>query len=578
MKFDIQPISAQKHLLEITFRFNATSALTELQIPYWRPGRYEGGNFPRNYIGIKAFFEGEPLPCRKITGHRIAIETPPGREITVQYEYYAAELTAGNTYYDAEVLLINPVNCLIYPLGHEHDAFSISLSLPEDWDCATTLKPDPVNGEVGILRFTAGDVQELLDTPLLAAPDLETYSYEAGGVIFHIDVSGYFPENSEGIIADFRAFTETQLQAFGSFPATEYRFLLLFLPSRARHGVEHEKSTVIVMGPAAELETKGMYNSFLGIASHELYHTWNVKYLRPTEWTPYDFTGPCFSRLGYVAEGVTTYMGDLMLWQAGVFTDDEFLAELSGHYNRHMHNEGRHNLSLGDSSIDTWVDGYGRTAPGRRQSIYTEGALLALVWDAMIADATDGASGLWKVMRRLYENCDPAVGYTEAEFWDALAEEADKPWDALRKAVVDGTGKLENFIEGALPLLGLTARENQNLRKETWWGTESIETPAGGLLMTHVAADSPAEICGLWAGNVIEAVNSTPAAEFLEKATESVLRHSSVELTVKKGYKTRTLTLIPDGNAHLKKYGIEQNPAGNTERFHTWKTAFQAST
>ncbi|MCA1752009.1 MAG: hypothetical protein ABR572_03900 [Cryomorphaceae bacterium] len=578
MIFEIRPVSAEKHLLEITFRFTATSSLTELQIPYWRPGRYEGGNFPRNYIGIKAYFEGVALPCRKITGHRIAVETPQGKEITVQYEYYAADLTAGNTYYDGDVLLVNPVNCLLYPTGLEKEPFTLSLALPEAWDCATTLKAEDDQGDISVLQYRAGDLQELLDTPLLAAADLKNYSYIVEGVKFHIDVSGYFPENPEGIIGDFRAFTETQLRAFGSFPVDEYRFLLLFLPARARHGVEHEKSTVIVMGPAAELETKEMYNSLLGIASHELYHTWNVKYLRPADWTPYDFTGPSFSRLGYVAEGVTTYMGDLMLWQAGVFDDDEFLTELSGHLDRFMQNTGRHNLSLADSSIDTWVDGYGRTAPGRRQSIYTEGALLAFVCDAMITDGTDGDAGLWKAMRKLYETVNPSQGFTEDEYWAALAKEANKPWTALREAVVDGTGALENFIEGALPLLGLKSEESGDNKKETWWGEKHIETPGNGLLVIYVAANSPAETCGLWPGNLIEAVNGTPAADFFRNATESVLRNSSVELTVKKGYKTRTLTLVPDGNAHLKKYSITQNPAGNTERFHTWKTTLQAST
>jgi len=473
------------------------------------------------------------------------------------------------------VLLLNPVNCLIYPLGREHGSFEIALSLPDEWECATTLKSAAEKGVPGTPHFVAADMQELLDTPLLAAPDLETYTYDVDGIVFHIDVSGYFPENSDGIIADFRAFTEVQLRAFGSFPVDEYRFLLLFLPSRARHGVEHDKSTVIVMGPDSELETKEMYNSFLGISSHELYHTWNVKYLRPVEWTPYDYTGPAFSKLGYVAEGVTTYMGDFMLWQAGVFSDEEFLTELSAQLDRHLQNNGRFNLSLGDSSIDTWVDGYGRPAPGRRQSIYTEGALLAFVCDAMIVDGTDGASGLWRVMRKLYQNCDPLVGYTEDEYWAALAEEADKPWGALRTAVVDGIGALENFIEGALPLLGLKVLESMSTKKESWWGGNVLEIKGGALLVTDVALGSPAENCGLWQGNIIEEINDTPAAEFFQKAAESVLRTSSVELKVKKGYKTRTLTLVPDGKSHFKTYNIERNPSGNTEHFQAWKNALK---
>ncbi len=575
MKFSIRILSTKKNLLRVKFTFTASSEITFLRIPYWRPGRYEGGKFPKNYIGLTATAEGMQVASRKHDGYTYRVETPKGSEITAEYTLYAAELTAGNTYCDEEVLLLNPVNSLMWPEGREEDPFDLDLELPEEWDCATTFQNRQPAVDAQMFRFQAKNLQELLDTPILAAPDLHSYSYHAGGIPFHIHVSGYFPEDSGGIIADFKAFTEVQLQAFGGFPAEEYRFLLLFLEAKARHGVEHEKSTVIVMGPSAHLESKDMYNSFLSIASHELYHTWNVKYLRPADWTPYDFTGPSPSRLGYVAEGVTTYMGDLMLWQSGVFSDDEFLGALSGHLQRHMENEGRNNLSLADSSVDTWIDGYERTAPGRRQSIYTEGAMLAFVCDAMILDYSEGERGLSDVMRELYESCDPDKGYTEEEYWNALKAAADKPWDALYNAVADGRGALEHFFTEALTLAGLKLHvSEQTKEKETWWGTASVKTPRG-LLVNYVARESPAEKCGLREGDVIETVNGVPSAEFRANTTESVMRHSSVMLEVRKGYKTRTCELQPDGKAHLVSYKIEANPSGKADIFRAWKNTFK---
>lgn len=578
MKFFIRLLSAKKNLLQVRFTFKAEAETTVVRIPYWRPGRYEEGKFPKNYIGMTFSANGEVVASRKQTGYTFEVDTPKGAEITAEYVLYAGDLTAGNTYYDEEVLLINPVNSLIWPEGSELRAFNLELELPEDWECATTFQQWQPKDEETVYRFKAKSLQELLDTPVLAAPDLQTYSYTAGKVPFYIHVSGYHPENSDGIIADFRAFTGAQLEAFGSFPAKEYRFLLLFLEAKARHGVEHEKSTVIVMGPSSELETKAMYNSFLGIASHELYHTWNVKYLRPADWTPYDFTGPAHSRLGYVAEGVTTYMGDLILWQSGVFSDEEFLAELGGHLTRHMQNRGRFNLSLADSSVDTWIDGYGRSATGRRQSIYTEGAMLAFVCDAMILDATEGDKGLSDIMRGLYESVDPAVGYTEEEYWNALKAAADKPWDALYNAVVEGRGGLEHFFTEALTLAGLQlVTAEKKSEKEHWWGTETIETPRG-LFITFVAQGSPADTCGLWEGDLIETVNEVPAGEFLANTSESVMRHSSVSLKIKKGYKTRILELDPDGKAHLQTYRIEANPSGKADIFRAWKNSLKKNT
>ena len=122
-------------------------------------------------------------------------------------------------------------------------------------------------------------------------------------------------------MADHVAFTRAQLSYFGSFPVPSYHFLYLFPDRDVRHGVEHEDSTVIALGPAERVRSKEGYMEIIGIASHELYHAWNVKRIRPAEWMPYDFANACPSELGYIAEGVTTYMGDLFLFEARSFAD-----------------------------------------------------------------------------------------------------------------------------------------------------------------------------------------------------------------------------------------------------------------
>lgn len=572
MQFEITCLSGHRHLLEITFRFTAHTAKSRIQVPYWRPGRYMAGNFPKNYIGFKAFENGEPLACRKISSHQWEIDTPVGQEITLQYELSAAELTAGNTYYDPEVLLINPVNSLVYVEGIEEEPFHITLKLPQGWDCATSLLVDPVNGAPASHRFTAFSMQELMDSPILAAPQMISDSYVVDGKTFHMHLCGYIPDGNAGVMNDFAAFTQAQIAAFGSFPVDDYHFLLLFLPSKARHGVEHERSTVIIMGPSSAMDTKEMYNDFLGISSHELYHTWNVKYMRPADWTPYDFTGPSFSRMGYVAEGVTTYMGDWMLWQAGVYTDEEFLQSLSELFQRHLNSEGRHQLSLGDASVDTWVDGYGGGAPGRRVSIYTEGALLALVCDAWLVEGTGGQSGLWKVMRTLYAQCDPEVGITEDDYWNALKAEATHDWDGLRQNVIDGVSQLETYAIDALSSLGLTLQSNPGKGgARAWWGAQ-VQDNGPSLNVIYVVMDSPASACGLWFGDEILLINGQPAADFLANATDNQLSSQPAELLVRKGYKEWPLLLQPDGQRHWPEYQVVPAvTAGNF--FESWKNS-----
>src|SRR5437762_8327636 len=144
------------------------------------------------------------------------------------------------------------------------------------------------------------------------------------------------------------------------------------------------------------------YVDFIGVVSHELFHVWNVKTIRPAEMTPYDYTKENYSRLGFVYEGVTTYYGDLFLVRSGVYSISQFFAELNVRIQKHFDNYGRFNLSVADSSFDTWLDGYTPGIPNRKTSIYDEGCLIALMTDLLIRRYTQNKKSLDDVMKTLY--------------------------------------------------------------------------------------------------------------------------------------------------------------------------------
>src|SRR5690606_27902851 len=472
ISYHISAANSVQHTLHITLTFRSSQKNTLIQVPYWRPGRYEAGNFTKNIIGLHASANGEALKARKPTGHSWNVETNPGEMVEIKYQCYSAELTAGNTYLDDELLLINPVNALVYILGMENEPAQITLEINVSWKVATAMPPqsDNNNGN-GVWKYHCADLQELLDTPILAAENIETLTYRESGVDFYIDICGEGIPDREKFKEDFVDFTRAQISAFGEFPVSRYRFLTLLLPYKAYHGVEHETSTVVIMGPSSELHKREFYKELIGVSSHELYHTWNVKSLRPADWTPYDFTVPNFSRLGYVAEGVTTYMGDWMLWQSLFFTDQEFLNEISTQVQRHIDNEGRLNLSLADSSIDTWVDGYGRGTPRRRVSIYVEGALVSLICDIEIMKATKGKKGLSDAMGSLYQKYGAKKGFSEEQYWDELKALASINWDTLRNDLIDTPGKLETYLDDAFAEMGLILTANGSEKPwEKEWG------------------------------------------------------------------------------------------------------------
>jgi predicted metalloprotease with PDZ domain len=233
--------------------------------------------------------------------------------------------------------------------------------------------------------------------------------------------------------------------------------------------VEHEDTTVIAIGPSAKSQTKAGYNELIGIASHELYHAWNVKRIRPVEWTPYDFSQECPSRLGYVAEGVTTYMGDLFLFESGVIDLQGWSLLTERLLDRHVNNPGRLNCSVAESSYDTWLDGYESGVPGRKGSIYVEGAVLALLCDVRIMQLTGGEASLQTAMRMLWEQFGAdRIGLTESDYWSVLNEVAGATdaLEDLRLNYAEGVEDSWDDIAAAMEWQGL---ELTKTKKDGRW-------------------------------------------------------------------------------------------------------------
>ena len=287
-------------------------------------------------------------------------------------------------------------------------------------------------------------------------PKLWHDSYREQGVDFHVWVHDTLPADPARFMSEHVAFTRAQLSSFGSFPTEEYHFLYLFPDRDVRHGVEHEDSTVIALGPAERVKSEEGHMEIIGIASHELYHAWNVKRIRPAEWMPYDFTQACPSELGYIAEGVTTYMGDLFLFEAGVVDLEGWCGLMTKLLERHLNNPGRLNMSVAASSFDTWLDGYRLGVPGRKGSIYVEGAVLAFLCDCRIMTATDGEASLSTAMRLLWERFGrPRKGLADSDYWDVLAEVAGEPLDDLRRDHAEGTEDTWTPLVDAMATQGL---------------------------------------------------------------------------------------------------------------------------
>ena len=454
-------VKAQR--IHFTAEFPAREGAWTLQLPTWRPGRYELGNFAQYVLWVKGMQDGGEVVRLAKTGlHSWSV---PAGVTKVEWLFHADILNAGSTCIEDDLYYVNPVNCFMYDLERQDlpaDLVLTDLELrPEEadgWALAVALPWELLDG-VPVMH--ARDVQHLMDSPWMASPKLWHDHYREQGLDVHIWVHDTLPEDPARFVADHVAFTRAQLSYFGTFPTDEYHFLYLFPDRDVRHGVEHEDSTVIALGPAERVRSEEGYMEILGIASHELYHAWNVKRIRPAEWMPYDFTGPCPSALGYVAEGVTTYMGDLFLFEGGIVDLKGWCALMTKLLERHLNNPGRHNMSVAESSYDTWLDGYRMGVPGRKGSIYVEGAVLAFLCDTRIMERTQGASSLSTAMRLLWErHGQPREGLTADMYWDALAEVAGERLDDLRRDHAEGTKDTWEPLVHAMATQGLVLTQH----------------------------------------------------------------------------------------------------------------------
>lgn len=503
--------NANQQYIQIKATFEVLDETTIVRLPSWRPGRYELGNFAKNVKGFKVFNdENKRVDAPKITKDSWQIDTSKTSFIRVEYAYYATDLNAGSTFLSKDQLYVNPINCCVFTNEHASQPTSLELHIPVNWEIACSMDRD---GNT----LTALNFDELADSPFICSPTIQHDEYISGGTLFHLWFNGEEKPDWDKLKKDFQAFTDKQIEKFQEFPVKEYHFLFQILPFKAYHGVEHCKSTVISLGPTYDVFGP-LYKELLGVSSHELYHTWNVKTIRPIEMFPYDFTKENYSRLGYICEGITTYMGDLFLLKSNVFTLDQYLIEMNTQLQKHFDNHGRFNYSVGDSSFDTWLDGYVPGTPGRKVSIYTEGCLLAFVTDVMILRATNNKYSLDAVMKRLYFNYAlEGKGVSEQDYINELENIAGISFKEFFEEFVHGTNPYEAILTDAFEYLGLELKhvpaKQYSLSK---LGFKSVANGTN-FLVAALYPGGPADLGGLMLNDEIIAVNGFMCAGEIDK-------------------------------------------------------------
>ena len=523
-----------RKMVKVRMSFSHSEENQIVQLSSWRPGRYEMGNFAKNISHVKAFnSSNENIELRKIEKDKWLVSCSADEQITFEYFYCAAELNAGSTYVNSQMLFVNPVNCIPFLPGRTDENYTVEiLDSYAHLSCGL-----PHEGT----KMFAQNFDELADSPFVASRNIEVLSQEVNGVTFLANIFGITNLNFERFWNDVRIYTQLQLNIFGEFPVSKYRYLLHFTPYFMHHGVEHNTSTVIVMGHGENFDREEKYNEMLAICSHELFHTWNVKTLRPVEMMPYDFTKENYTQLGYVDEGVTTYYGDLCLRRSGIWNNDLWILSLEKWLNTHHRNYGRYSYSVADSSVDTWLDGYTPGVPWRKVSIYNEGALLSMILDIELIAATNGEKSMDDVMHQMYQLfAKKNIGYSVEDYWKTLVDSGLSNANEFKTNIAESAIDYSSYLKKAFDKIGVELIWSPSaIATERLFGF-SVDLQMGKSKVTSVCMNSAADMGGLWYGDEILEVDGITVdknVNFLIEATTTtqllILRNGvQMELTL----------------------------------------------
>jgi len=473
MHYIIHCEDTSTHFLTIEMKINHISSPSiELQLPAWRPGRYELAHFAKNIGRFEVFDQNEkPVSFSKLTKDRWKVLTSGIGELTIRYTYYAQQKDAGGSWLDDAIVYINFINCILYVEGRLNEKCTVELRMPENYQIASGLS------ETAHHVLEAENYYQLVDSPMVASHAMQHETYSVEDTTFHLWLKGNCQPDWNRVKEDFVSFTRKQIVVMGDFPCRDYHFLFQWLSVKHYHGVEHQNSTTIVLGPDTDFER--LYPELLGISSHELFHTWNVIRIRPKELLPYDFTQENYFPTGFVAEGVTTYYGDLFLKRSGVFSLEEYLTELNTTMKRHFDHHGKAFQSLVESSFDLWLDGYTAGVPNRKVSIYHKGAVVAMILDLEIRQRTGHVRSLDHVMRFMWEHFGKTnVGYSLDDYRAVVEEVTGRSQQSYFDECITGNAPLENRLNQALDFVGLEwvtdqegmsqLRVKENISGEQW--------------------------------------------------------------------------------------------------------------
>ena len=505
------------HLFKVTLHIEKPQAGQIVSLPVWIPGSYLVREFSKNLQNLKAKQGGKFVAVHQHNKSQWQIESKPDLALQLSYEVYAFDNSVRTAWLDMQRGFFNGTSLCLRVHGQEELPHALTL-LPfknSDWTVATGLSPVKVNKQ-GFGEYLATDYDELVDCPFEMG-NFWRGQFTACGIPHEFVVAGALPSfDGSRLLADTQKICETEINFWhdkrpkAQAPYKRYVFMLNAVED-GYGGLEHRNSTALICN-RRDLPSIGMkkmpdaYVTLLGLISHEYFHTWNVKQLRPAEFKRYDYTQENYTQLLWFFEGFTSYYDDLLLRRAKLIDDSTYFKLLNKTINLVLQAPGRQVQSVAQASFDAWVKYYRQdeNTPNATISYYTKGALIALCLD--LSMRAEGTANLDQVMQGLWQRCQGGP-MSEADLLAELEAQTGRSWKKEIKAWVHSTQELP--LKTLLSSHGVVVHEDQPQMAQRL-GLRVAETQ-GVVQIKAVLRGGAAEKAGMAAGDEWWAVASSKA-------------------------------------------------------------------
>lgn len=549
------------HQYRVTLRIATPAAQQLVSLPVWIPGSYLVREFAKNLQELNARQNGQPIAVQQLSKHQWQLDCSANAPVELSYLVNAYDTSVRTAWLDQRRGFFNGTSLLLRVHGQEAQPHQLrirpSAQVP-DWKLATGLSAVEVDAQ-GFGTYTAGNYDELVDCPVEMG-NFWSSSFTARGVPHRFVVAGA-PASFDGerLLRDTQKICEAEIDFWGVAPHSSYVFMLN-VTHDGYGGLEHCNSTALICS-RSDLPRQGVdkasdgYVQLLGLISHEYFHTWNVKRLRPAELVPYNYDQENYTELLWFFEGFTSYYDDLLLRRAGLIDNATYLKLITKTLNQVQQTPGRKVQSVAQSSFDAWVKYYRQdeNTANATVSYYTKGALVAMSLDLKLRQ--EGQTTLDAVMRALWQRCQGSA-MSEADVLTVLQALTGRSWEAEFQVWVHGTQELP--VTDLLAAHGVAADADQPVPAQAL-GLRVQESHS--VLIKQVLRGGLAEQAGMMAGDEWYGIEIAGQGWRLGKLEELAMYvpqgTTSITALVARDRQLLRLTLpLPQASAPLSNYKL----------------------